>query len=102
MKHVSEAELALAAPTDDLRERFILFLASKPADQGYDWGSIDHCACATFINERLTKRVKCWYSPWGVAQPDKAEADQVWKRWNDMARAAPRTYGGLLQRVRNS
>jgi hypothetical protein len=94
MKHV-------AVPTDDLRERFILFLASKPADLAYNWNSITHCACGTFIRERLTKTTIRWGFR-RVQQLDQAEANRVWKRWNSEAEICPRTYGALLQRVRAS
>jgi hypothetical protein len=93
MKHV-------AVPADDLRERFILFLASKPAGQIYNWNSHRHCACATFIEEQLTKRIRHWYRPWGIKQRDVLQVQAVWRRWNGIAATEPRTYGAMLKRVR--
>jgi hypothetical protein len=92
--------------TDDLRERFILFLASKPADQSYNWRDRDHCACGTFIHERLgiPMQVRRWYAPWldkTVMQRNLMEESQVWRRWNTLASVEPHTYGALLQRVRD-
>lgn len=97
MKHV-------AAPTDDLRERFILFLASKPADEYYPWADGRHCACGTFINEQLYDKVEVrrWYAPWltrTIMVPNKAEAQMVWYRWNTLA-SKYQTYGALLRAVR--
>src|SRR6266404_8345820 len=95
----------MPAPTDDLRERFILFLASKPADQRYDWNSSRHCACGTFIRECVGEpvQVRRWYAPWStktVMQRHRFQENQVWSRWNTMAFSC-HTYGELLQSVRS-
>jgi hypothetical protein len=95
-------------PKDDLRERFILFLATKPADQRYDWHSIERCACGTFINEHglgfKSVRVRRWYAPWSfktVGSYDRVPALEVWRRWNETARVCS-TYGELLHKVRGA
>jgi hypothetical protein len=85
----------IAPPKDDLRERFILFLASKPADLGYNWSSMCDCACGTFIREELHEFVEPNYG--GIC----SESHRVWYRWNRVAEMKPHTYGALLKRVRD-
>jgi hypothetical protein len=77
---------------DDLRERFILWLAGKPVDEVYDWNSITRCACSQFIRETLVRDKLC----------DPIQASQVWQRFNKLAQIEPRTYGALCDRARIS
>lgn len=94
----------IEAPKDDLRERFILFLASKPANQSYYWADQKTCACGTFIREcleRVTVRQR-WFGLFNTVRTyPPVEAGRVWKRWNEVARIEPHTYGALLERVRD-
>ncbi len=83
-------------PVDDLRERFILWLASKPTDMRYPYRDARRCACATFLKE-AAKRERIWL-PW-VTVIDKKEL-QVWARFDPIAAEKPHTYGALLDRVR--
>ncbi len=91
MKHIE-------APVDDLRERFILFLASKPADKAYNWHSVNYCACGTFIREHLTTFKRTFMIKFHSV--DRLQSDRVWARWNIVAGVKPHTYGALLDRVR--
>lgn len=43
----SQAE-PLVPNADDLRERFLAFCRSKPADEEYNFWSFGHCACAQY------------------------------------------------------
>ncbi len=93
------------APVDDLRERFILWLASKPADLAYVWRDGRYCACGTFISEVLSDTKRRWYWPWAIKYVLKPECyedrNKVWARWNSTANVEPHTYGALLGRVRD-
>lgn len=86
------------APKDDLRERFILFLAGKPADQRYVWIDSCNCACGTFLRENVY-----WGKvEYGDPEISKAKARAaVWTRWNKVAEQCS-TYGELLKRVRET
>ncbi len=86
-------------PVDDLRERFILWLASKPADMDYPYRDARRCACATFLKE-AAKRERIWsWLPWGTVV-DRKEL-RVWPQFDTVASYKPHTYGALLERVRS-
>ena len=90
-------------PADDLRERFILWLAGKPRDQRYNWGNSAKCACGSFIREELSERVTPYrWFPWFTKDVkfDQLAVNEVWYRWNTLAKDCG-TYGVLLDKVRD-
>lgn len=94
-------------PASDLRQRFILFLASKPANKKYPYTDGLRCACAMFTREVLTERkplLPWWPFSWlsiVVRHPTTEENQQVWGEWDRIARIEPHTYGAFLGRMRD-
>ena len=51
----------LSRPEINTREHILLWLASKPADEKYDWGNPFTCACGQYCNEFLGGNAKWVY-----------------------------------------
>jgi hypothetical protein len=80
----------LARPEIGTREHVILWLASKPADEAYEWANPHCCACGQYWGENV-----------GKIFPHMWEYDPAMPWLNIMAQDC-RTFGELYQKARAS
>jgi hypothetical protein len=79
---------------DPVRDAFVAWLRSMPADRGYIYHVSEICACAQYC--RKTRRWYDWLWRYGQRA---AHEHEVWQRFDAVAGQHPHTFGALLSRV---
>lgn len=82
-----------------LRDLAIAWLEQQKPSKQYNWAIVEHCACA-----QIAKAIDR-YDEWAMSQSPTYSASSIEERdlWRDLNMVAynrPRTFGGMLKRLR--